>query len=184
MMRLIPVLTFLVVIILTILPAVAWDEPDSFRNIPWGSPPSVVAEQLKGKDLYEKVSCYGSGGSSSCMGHVRIGDVRTFVYITFETGGMDHVGLTFPSDAYPRMKIIFVDRYGPPTSSRSETLQNRMGAKYENEILEWTGEKVDIVLHRYGSKLTDSYARIETNESKRRRLEEAKKKLKEGKKDL
>jgi hypothetical protein len=170
----------LAVLAFCIGPARAWDEPDGFRNIPWGSPPSVVAEQLKGVDCYDKTS----RGSPSCSTYVTIGDVRTFVYITFETGGMDRVGLTFPSDAFPRMKIIFVDRYGPPTSSRSETVQNRMGAKYENEILEWAGEKIDIALHRYGSKLTDSYARIETNESKQRRLEEAKKKLKEGKKDL
>jgi hypothetical protein len=161
--------------------AAAWEEPKGFRDIPWGSPPSVVAEQLKGKERFDSVSCYGI---TSCNGYVSIADVRTFVHITFDTGGMDHIGMIFPTGGFSKMKLIFIDRYGPPTSSRSEGVQNRMGAKYENEILEWTGETVNIRLSRYGSKLTDSSGTIETRAAAQNRREQFEKKVKEGKKDL
>jgi len=59
-----------------------------------------------------------------------------------------------------------------------------MGAKFQNEILEWQGQKIFIKLEQYGSKLTDSWATIQTIEGRRARLERYREKLQEGKKDL
>ena len=59
-----------------------------------------------------------------------------------------------------------------------------MGAKFHNEILEWQGQKIFIKLEQYGSKLTDSWATIQTIEGRRARLERYREKLQEGKKDL
>lgn len=154
--------------------ATAWDEPAGFRDIPWGSPLAVVKEKLA------ELNC-----GTICAGYLRIGQVRVFTVIGFETGGgMDHVSLSFPSGSFYQIKVAFVERYGEPTARRSETLQNRMGAKFENEVLEWNGEKVLIELQKYSSKLTDSRAIIQTAEARRARLERFREKVKEGKKDL
>ena len=155
-------------------PVDAWDEPSGFRDIPWGSPPAVAKEKLP--DL----SCAGR-----CSGHLTIGQVRVFTMIEFETGGgMDAVSLSFPSSNFYEIKVAFVERYGEPTARRTSIVQNRMGAKFQNEILEWQGQKIFIKLEQYGSKLTDSWATIQTIEGRRARLERYREKLQEGKKDL
>lgn len=168
-------LAILAIVLALLVEAVgAWDEPGGFRDIPWGSPPSVVKEKLP--DL----SC-----GKSCFGSLTIGQVRVFAMIEFETGGgMDFIYLSFPSSNFYQIKVAFVERYGEPTSRRSQTVQNRMGAQFENEILEWTGEKVVIDLQKYSSKLPDSRASIQTIEGRRARLERFREKVKEGKKDL
>ena len=169
-------LAILVVVLpLLVAPVGAWDEPAAFRDIPWGSPPSFVKEKLP--DLV----C-----TKLCVGYLAIGQVRgVLTRIEFETGGgMDYVYLSFPSASFYQIKVAFVERYGEPTAQRSQDVQNRMGARFENEILEWNGEKVIINLQKYSSNLTDSRATIQTVEGRRARLERFREKVKEGKKDL
>ena len=112
-----------------------WDEPAGFRDIPWGAPPATVKRALP------DFSC-----STTCSGHLMIGEIRVFTLIGFETGGMNLVTLLFPANSFNKMKAIFIERYGQPLLHHNETVQNRMGAQFENEILEWNGQKVVILL--------------------------------------
>jgi hypothetical protein len=155
--------------------APAWDEPAGFRDIPWGAPPSLVKEKLP------TLRC----GQADCSGRLMIGEVEVHATFEFLTGGgLDSVSLAFPSANFYQIKTAFLERYGEPTKRRSEALQNRMGEKFQNEILEWKGEKVLIDLHRYSSKVTASRATIGTVEGWQTRLDKSKEKAKEGKKDL
>jgi hypothetical protein len=175
--RLIQCSTLIALVLLFGSSANAWNEPEGFRDIPWGSSPAFVKERLPG------LSC---GSSGRCLVTLQIGEVQSSVMFGFEAvdGGMDSVYLRFPSGSFYQMKVTFTERYGEPTSRKSQALQNQMGAKFENEILEWDGEKVRIRLAKYSSKLTDSDAIIETVEGYRARLEKFREKAKEGKKDL
>lgn len=38
------------------------------------------------------------------------------------------------------MKDIFIVRYGQPSERGKKMVQSRMGAQFENEILDWYGE--------------------------------------------
>jgi hypothetical protein len=124
-----------------------------------------------------------------------IGEVQAFVSIYFAgqgpgeglnaaTGGMNRVILSFPSTDFYKMKAAFVGRYGEPTTRQKPTVQNRMGAQFENEKLAWDGERVVIRLDKYGSTLDKGFALIETVEGRRACLERLKDKAKSGEKDL
>jgi hypothetical protein len=114
-----------------------------------------------------------------------IGQVRVWTTIEFDLDRrMDSVVLLFPSANFYQIKTAFVERYGEPTERRTQEIQNRMGARFENELLEWKGEKVLIDLRRYSSRVTESNATIRTVEGWRARLERFREKAKEGKKDL
>jgi hypothetical protein len=163
----------LVVLMLGRCLAWAWEEPAGFRDIPWGSSPTYVKEKLP--DL----SCH-----VYCAAYLMISDIRVGTVIGFDSGGMDLVMLYFSSDSFPQIKGIFLERYGQPTARRNTTVQNRMGAQFENETLEWNGAKVSIMLEKYSTKVTESTAIIETGEGIRVRNERLKQKAKAGKKDL
>ena len=85
-----------------------------------------------------------------------VGEIRAFTLLIFDSGGMDAVSLTFPTKHFPLMREIFIERYGDPSTRNKTTVQNRMGAHFENEVLNWYGERVQIELEQYGSQLTDS----------------------------
>jgi hypothetical protein len=159
-------------------PVDAWDEPGGFRDVPWGSPLALVQEKLP------ELRCAGGDVYADCTGTLIIGDVRVFTKIEFQAGRMDYVYLSFPPADFYAIEVAFVGRYGEPTARRSDTVQNRMGATFQKDILEWQGEKIFIYLAKYGSTLTDSFAIIQTVERMRRALEDYRQKLQEGKKDL
>jgi hypothetical protein len=143
--------------------AIGWDEPSGFRDIPWGSPPAVVKEKLP--DL----SC--GYRNQRCVGDLLIGIVHTQATFLFEptemNPGLDMVTLYFPSEDFIRMKVAFVEKYGEPTSRRTETGQNLMGTQFENELLEWRGKEVVITLDKYGSRVAEGRAVLQTLEGQR-----------------
>jgi hypothetical protein len=163
--------------------AAAWDEPSGFRGIPWGASMEVVQEKSPGLYCIDSARRNRSD-AGTCAGQLAIGPTTPKVVVRFRSGGMDAVFLSFPTRDFATLRPIFVERYGEPTSTRTEELQNRMGAKFENEILEWSGEKVYILLQRYGSEITDGLATIRTRAGFDEEVSQRMKKLKEGKKDL
>lgn len=160
-------------LVVSVCIAWGWEEPAGFRDIPWGASPAQVKQKLPG------LTC-----EKDCIGHLRIGDVRVIALIDFDTGGMDLVSISFPSDSFYAIKVAFVERYGQPHAQRKETVQTKGGALYENEILEWNGTKVLISLKQYSGTVSESVGRIETVEGKRVRHERYREKAKAGKKDL
>lgn len=79
----------LVVLVIGIDFAWAWDEPAGFRGIPWGASSSQVKARIP------ELRC-----SQDCGGYLMIGEVRVYTLILFESGGMDAVSLTFPIDSF------------------------------------------------------------------------------------
>lgn len=48
---------------------------------------------------------------------------------------------------YRDVKAVLIERYGRPTSTKKETLQNGYGAKFSSEVLHWQGKRVSLTLH-------------------------------------
>lgn len=48
---------------------------------------------------------------------------------------------------YRDVKAVLIERYGRPTSTKKETLQNGYGAKFSSEVLHWQGRRVSLTLH-------------------------------------
>lgn len=154
--------------------AESW-EPAGFRGVPWGASRSAVKRRLPG--AYDV--------ADFCHAEIKIGQVPVSASILFGADdGMDYANLTFSSDSFDDIRVAFIARYGEPTIRQSRTVQNRMGAKFENEILSWYGKMVVIVLQKCPSKLTESLAGIGTVKGVFAHGNRREEELKKGKKDL
>ena len=121
-------------------PAVAWNEPGDFRGVPWGA--SVEAAKAKVPTL----TCIPPEGP--CREFFELGPATVYSFWTFRNGGLDQVDLTFVAHQYPEVKSIFIARYGEPTARRTQPIGSG-DRRVENEILEWTGERMSIELRRF-----------------------------------
>jgi hypothetical protein len=158
----------------------AWNEPTGFRDIPWGTKPEVVRQRFPDFTCKrgEKVII-----QNVCLGKLMIGDIHVSTLLGFDTGGLDLVQLFFDSKDYPAMKETFLARYGATTSQKKTLIRNRLGVEFDNDILEWRGARVVIVLEQYGDTLSESYAVMETTEGiqwRNARIREQKQQRKKG----
>ena len=145
--------------------ALAFNEPDGFRGVPWGATKDALRDKLG------KASCgaYPADqrwlGDRLCTGAFPLGNVTVTAHYVFRSDKFVRVSLSFPSKDFDRMAAIFTERYGPPTVR-------------DREILTWTGTTTAISLHRYLSGAVGGFAGIttqaEAKESKRLRDEQTK----------
>lgn len=150
-------------------PALAWDEPGHFRGVPWGA----SVEDAKAK--VPTLTCLPLMGT--CREFFELGPARVYGFWTFRNGGFDQVNLTFVAGQYPEVKAIFLARYGEPTTQRTQPIRSGE-PPVQNEILEWTGERVSIELRRFHRGTEQGAATLRTKagleEEARRRSGETK----------
>lgn len=100
-------------------------EPDSFRDVPFGS-----TEAETNQKLADELSCFDVGPyGRTCSGGFSIGDVGIKNSFWFDGDHLAHVSIQFDSHNYDYLKDVFIQKYGPPRNRKSERLQNRMGVK-------------------------------------------------------
>lgn len=178
------VLASVLLVPLTFVSASAWNEPDGFRGVPWGTNRETVKEQMG----LTNPNCFMASESTTayvCSGTITVGGVEATVGAGFsDADALISVVLFFESKDFDQMKAAFLERYGKPTSRETPTIQNRMGAKFEQERLLWTGTKVVISLSRYADSIDKGRAVITTAENLRAGGERSREKAKSGGKDL
>jgi hypothetical protein len=161
------VAAFMVVSVITASPALAFDEPDGFRGVPWGA----TEEQLRSSVSLER-ACVDYDATSRplgdrlCTARLQIADVKVRAAYSFRANQLTRVSLHFAPKDFDRLAAIFVERYGPATVK-------------ERDRLNWVGEKTFVSLYRYfNTDLSKGYAsittRAEIEESKRLRDEQTK----------
>lgn len=150
------VLVFLVLSV----PAIAWNEPDTFRGIPWGAPEDTVRSQIPAATCTATKSALF--GEMICSSSFTVGDVSTKALLWFRSGGFVGVTFSFDPRRFVTIESAFKERYGPPTNTREEHGKTRAGVEFVNVEHEWQGEKVYISLRKYAGKITESRARILT----------------------
>lgn len=164
-------------------PAFAWNEPDSFRGVPWGASSEqakeILSKAAEGKPWQAPECLY-----NFCTVKAPIGPVGVELTFWFREDRFVWAYITFTPSQYAALRAIFIDRYGPPTSREEETLQNRMGTKFTNEILKWIGPNVEIRLSTYANRFDKGSASLTTKEERERRNADMEKMLKKGKEDL
>ncbi len=64
------------------------------------------------------------------------GKAKSFSY-SIRDGVIESAYVRFPNDVWTIVVKGLVEKYGPPTKDTTETIQNRMGAKFESQSLEW-----------------------------------------------
>src|SRR4029450_3513589 len=135
-----------------------WQEPEDFRGFKWG----VSIEELK-STLGSRIgtaNLWGNRIKNYFSRRQMIGPAE----VDFEYGFLDDrfssVHIMFRSDDFPTLRAAFIERYGPPHSTREEKLQTAMGAQFLNEMLNWKGPTIFIELTKYANKVSQGRAII------------------------
>ncbi len=168
-------------------PAFAWNEPDGFKGLKWGDPPSEIEASFpKGKTLPELEQLFKVDARSSYIQrfNITIGDIRTGGLFYFLDGGFVHLSLLIKSAQFLILAAIFRERYGEPHAEREEVVKTKAGAQFTNKILSWQGENVTIRLQRYGSRIDTGEAEMGLKSWREYLLKKTGKQVKDAAKDL
>jgi len=156
-------LLFLTVVILTAATNFAlgenkpWSkEPKYFRGVPFGA---SEAEALN------KIPSMGNCRNNETLGRMcldsgfKIGDVpfvkNTFV---FYDDKLVSVNVNFKSKDYDFIKDVFIEKYGEPKEIEREKVKTEGGIEYENEILTWRGDIIEIHVEKYSRNINNGIA--------------------------
>ena len=129
--------------------ALAFNEPDGFRGVPWGASEDALRDKLGEASapgvLWDK--CDASSPAQRwladrfCTGAFPLGGKSVDARYMFRDNRFVAVTLTFPSTDFDYLAAIFNERFGAPTSS---TL-----APPDQQINRWQGERITITIQRY-----------------------------------
>ena len=65
-----------------------------------------------------------------------------FLMISLYDKRVASIHVRFPESAFDRVSEALIEKFGQPKSDKTETIQNRGGAKFENRTLAWDDVKV------------------------------------------
>jgi hypothetical protein len=106
-----------------------------------------------------RVKCgEGGKGGQVCNGPTSVAGVyaRTNT-VTSTEGVVTRISLTFSSRSFDTVEAGVLSKYGEPTKTEQNTVQNRMGATYQNVEHTWEGEGGRYIrLSKYAGSLDDS----------------------------
>jgi hypothetical protein len=94
----------------------------------------------------------------------KIGDVPVTIYLAFLDEQFARAAISFEASKFFYLRAAFVEKYGPPTKQSENLIQNRLGAKFQNEELRWVGDRVQIILNKYARQITEGEAVFRTKE--------------------
>lgn len=122
-------------------------EPKSFRGVPFGA---SEAEALN------KIPSMGNCRNNETLGRMcldsgfTVGEVpfvkNTFV---FYDDKLVSVNVNFKSKDYDFIKDVFIKNYGEPKKIERERVKTEGGIEYENEILTWRGDTIELHVEKY-----------------------------------
>ena len=151
-----------VLLVLTLINgASAFEDPDGFRGLPWGASEEQMRTNVGGW-CEDYLSTDRWAGDRHCKIELAIGGIGVWARYTFRADKFVCVNLTFPSKDFEQLVAIFVERYGPPTSTTDEPYKTQGGLQSTNRSLKWTGRTMMITIQRYGGHITEGSASLGT----------------------
>lgn len=161
-------------------------EPKDFRGVPFGATQAAARAIIEPKppaDAVTHIHCVNemlsdprfakllspvmraeleksSKEHDLCSQSFKIGAITTEQAFLFVKDKFVQVNLSFDSDVFTALRDIFVERYGPPTESRTEPVQTKSGSTFENTVVVWIGEKVNARIQRYSDTINKGSASI------------------------
>jgi len=139
-----------VLCLLLAAPAIAWNEPETFRGVPWGASEATVRSQIP------SAACTATKGAlfgeRICSSSFTVGDVPTKGLLWFRSGGFVGVTFSFDPKRFVTIEAAFKERYGPPTNTKTEPGKTGGGVEFVNIEHEWQGAKAYISLRKYAGR--------------------------------
>ncbi len=177
-------------VIITVLlasSALAWNEPDGFRGLRFGSDESKATQELtelqcdtRPADIMRRTGF----PERYCSTRLDVGDVKLMCQLEFRTGRLVEVHLNFSPHEYEIMEQTFIERYGSPTKITEQPIKTLGGLTTTNRIISWVGRRVVITLTRYWGSLDLAKAMLSTVQELEEQSRILKRLGKSGAKDL
>lgn len=86
--------------------------------------------------------------------------VRADISLMFYEDKLGMVRVTFGSDGFAASIESMREKYGEPTTKKSEPITNRLGATFENQILEWKNGGATVQAEKYASRVDRSSVKV------------------------
>ena len=152
-------------------PALAWNEPENFRGIPWGATmPQAQGTLLKTWPAgVTPPDCSRETGVCSHPG--QLGPVEVTYLYSFKEDRFSFAEVRFQTIDYETVRRIFEERYGAPTLRHGD-------------LNSWKGESVSVLLQRIGSRPMEGLGLITVKSAVSKETAEREKAIRKGKDDL
>lgn len=138
---------------------VRWpQEPSSFIGIKLDQNLTYQLKQCPGDHSVPDEVCY----KQPFQGYYPLFALPSLGLHGYTAGVMTHeskireISLSTKEDDYGKVKSMFIQKYGKPKLQGTETVKTKAGAIFQNEKLFWEGERVVILLKRYGDTINES----------------------------
>jgi len=119
----------------------------------------------------------GAGGLYVCNGAVTVAGAYSDMNILIGTDGIvQRIRLPFEARSFSDVEAAVLQKFGKPTKSTHEVVQNRMGGSFDNVTHYWIGaNKTEVMLTQYAGSLDESLLLFST-EAERKMREDLQKK--------
>ena len=122
-----------------------------------------------------------TGEAYYCKGNTTIvgADAKIFISLNLDFY-IDSITVNFDPSNFEVVKTAMLDKFKKPTTNKNGTVQNGMGATFQQNILEWNNETGLMTLYKYYEKVSESTLFIISKEV----LDKSKQKLNKDKNDI
>lgn len=103
------------------------------------------------------------------------------VYVELVNGNVESIDASFHDRSAEDVEQALIEKYGLPHIRRSETVQNRMGASFQNHKMTWKGRNIQVDYNSVASNVDEGLVSVYTQtyvNSEDKNQEEHKNKLK------
>lgn len=109
-----------------------------------------------------------------------IKEIRISVNFQFENEKLVMIAFNFKPGEYDVLKEALIQKFGKPTKKERDTLQNAMGANFENEALAWFFPNGSVAIKKYTDNIDDGQAVITSTTNKQLKIREKQRKAAPG----
>jgi hypothetical protein len=155
------VVASVLLILVLVSGAPAFNEPDGFRGVPWGASQEQVRTTLD-FSRQNREDC--TEITRDCQDLFWLGDIPLRTIYRFRNGRLTGVFLHFKSRESAKLAAILVERYGAATKEKREQFKTRGGVTASNQHLRWEGPKVVIDFWQFMGTLDEGLTTILTRE--------------------
>ncbi len=133
-------------------------QPKDFHGVPFGANEEAVRKVLDPDQKKSAANCHTIQRDRMCDESFKIGDVQVIASYWLTDDAMRTVHVTFSGKDFAFIRSAFIERYGDPESEMTEEWRNRAGSSYQNVVLKWRGDLVQIQLFQRGARRDDGVA--------------------------
>lgn len=110
----------------------------------------------------------GANNRQVCNGPVTIANERGFINLVINSQGIiQRMALSLQPESFDLVAPLLIEKFGTPAATNRSTVQNRMGATFEQTIHMWHDDSENQVIYqRYSGRLTDSTLSFTTKEDR------------------